>query len=73
MRRLYVIKNKRGQYLTVPRVDEPIITSKWSKSFKKARIYMNNSYANMSVKAVREVFGDSSCYVVGCDLTEDLK
>ncbi len=56
LRRIFVIKNKRGQYLTAPEVDKGVGTSKWSKDFKKARLYVNNSYASMSINRVREAF-----------------
>ena len=71
MRRMYAIKNRAGYFLTVPKTDQGVATSSWSRELRRARLYNDTSRATLSVIRVREVFNDNSCHVVGLSLYED--
>lgn len=53
---LYVIRNRRGQFLKHG-------THAWTNSFKEARIFPREDWAEMSVLQTREKLKDTTAYV----------
>ena len=60
-RKLYVIRNRKGQFLAGDRTHRK--GRHWVEKLSKAKLYLNIHTVNRLVKLVRKELGDESAYV----------